>query len=106
MKFPIRSALLNESTHSIPAGGGTATVEVPSGQAWEIKAIDVVVSANGTITSISVDGTDIKMTGANNDLEAKFGDLVRAQRSIVFTFDNAGAGAEDQTVTITGLAMG
>jgi hypothetical protein len=91
---------------SIAAGGsGTATVNVPGGERYFIKQLNITKGANITVTAQTIDGAETAQA-ASYDCEATFGALLTAEGSITVSGSNAGVGAESLTVQAIGVSVG
>ncbi|OYD08538.1 hypothetical protein [Paludifilum halophilum] len=103
-----RKAIKKSATVSIAASGAdaTATISVPEGELWYIKAITVTKGTNVTVDSITIDGEVFPETATVSDVEASYGALVSAEKFIAIQGDNANTTvAEDLTIEVTGYSI-
>jgi hypothetical protein len=70
-------------------GGGTATINIPSGERWFIKKITVTEGSDVTTTEIAFDGNDIGVLSTVADTVATYGTVITAEQTITIAGDNA-----------------
>lgn len=97
-----RLPLKANNTVSVAAGAtATAVITVPEDDLYFCKDVTVTAGANITIDDISIDGvTSGEVTTFNT--ENVFGAILSAWNEITVTGTNAGAAAEDLTISIVG----
>jgi uncharacterized Zn finger protein len=103
--YPYKRIFEVEETVSIPAGeSGTVTVDVPDGERILIDALSITDGADVTVTSIKVDGVATGLTDSAN-IQDTYGDMVTADDKVTASGSNAGAGAQNLKLKVTGVAV-